>query len=45
VSAIKENYIEKNEDARKRWGGGIMGYKAQKKVEKRKKALETAIKV
>lgn len=45
VSAIKEGYVEKNEDARKRWGGGIMGAKAQKRIEKRQKALETAIKV
>jgi large subunit ribosomal protein L7Ae len=45
ISAVKEGYLEKNEEARRRWGGGIMGYKAQKKVEKRKKALEQAIKV
>jgi large subunit ribosomal protein L7Ae len=45
VSAIKEGYLEKNEDARKRWGGGIMGNKAQTRIEKRKKALEQAIKV
>lgn len=45
VSAIKEGYVEKNEDARKKWGGGIMGYKAQKRIEKRQKALESAIKV
>jgi large subunit ribosomal protein L7Ae len=37
--------MEKNEESRKRWGGGIMGYKAQKRTEKKKKALETAIKV
>lgn len=45
ISAIKEGYLEKNEDSRKRWGGGIMGAKAQKRIEKRQKALETAIKV
>jgi large subunit ribosomal protein L7Ae len=45
VSAIKEGYVEKNEDARKKWGGGIMGAKAQKRIEKRQKAIETAIKV
>ena len=45
ISAIKDGYLEKNENARKQWGGGIMGYKAQKRIEKRKKALEAAIKV
>jgi large subunit ribosomal protein L7Ae len=45
VSAIKEGYLEKNEDARKRWGGGIMGIKAQTRIAKRKKAQETALKV
>ncbi|KAK0617106.1 50S ribosomal protein L30e-like protein [Immersiella caudata] len=45
VSAVKDGYLEKNEAARKQWGGGIMGYKANKRIEKRKKALETAIKV
>jgi len=45
VSAIKDGYLEKNENARKQWGGGIMGYKAQKRIEKRKKALESALKV
>jgi len=45
ISAIKQGYLEKIEDSRKRWGGGIMGAKAQKRIEKRQKALETAIKV
>ncbi|KAK4230106.1 50S ribosomal protein L30e-like protein [Podospora fimiseda] len=45
VSAVKEGYLEKNEDARKRWGGGIMGFKATKRIEKRQKALDNAIKV
>ncbi|CAI0641214.1 unnamed protein product, partial [Colletotrichum noveboracense] len=45
VSAIKDGYIEKTEQARKQWGGGIMGAKAQKRTEKKRKALETAIKV
>jgi len=45
ISAVKEGYLEKVEDTRKRWGGGIMGFKAQKREEKRKKSLETAIKV
>ncbi|KAH8884597.1 L30e-like protein [Thozetella sp. PMI_491] len=45
VSAVKEGYIEKNEDARKRWGGGIMGQKALNRIAKKKRALELAIKV
>ncbi|KAH8903460.1 L30e-like protein, partial [Coniochaeta sp. PMI_546] len=45
ISAIKEGYLEKNEDARKRWGGGIMGSKATTRIAKRKKAQETALKV
>jgi len=45
VSAVKEGYLEKNEDARKKWGGGIMGAKANHRIEKRQKAIENAIKV
>jgi large subunit ribosomal protein L7Ae len=45
ISAIKDGYTEKHETARKQWGGGIMGYKAQKRTEKKKRALELAIKV
>ena len=45
ISAIKDGYLEKNENARKQWGGGIMGFKAQKRIEKRKRADELALKV
>lgn len=45
VSAIKDGYLEKTEEARKKWGGGIMGEKANKRIEKKRKAVETAIKV
>lgn len=45
VSAIKEGYTDKHEEVRRHWGGGIMGQKAQAKMEKRRKALESAIKV
>jgi large subunit ribosomal protein L7Ae len=37
--------MEKSEQTRRQWGGGIMGAKAIKRIEKKKKALETAIKV
>lgn len=45
VQAIKEGWGEKHEQARRTWGGGIMGQKANAKIEKRRKAMESAIKV
>jgi large subunit ribosomal protein L7Ae len=45
VSAIKEGYIEKHENARRQWGGGIMGAKANARIEKRRKAMDSAIKI
>lgn len=45
TQAIKEGWGEKHETARRTWGGGIMGQKANAKIEKRRKALESAIKV
>jgi len=45
LSAIKEGYSEKNEEAKRHWGGGIMGAKANARVAKAKKALDAAIKI
>ena len=45
VSTINANFIEKYEDSRRHWGGGIMGAKSQAKSLKRAKALEAAPKV
>lgn len=45
VQAIKEGYSEKYEDAKKHWGGGIMGAKANARTEKKRKALDNAIKI
>ncbi|KAI6356970.1 60S ribosomal protein L8B, variant 2 [Pyricularia grisea] len=45
ISAIKDGYLEKSESARRQWGGGIMGYKAQQRELKKQKALDSAIKV
>jgi large subunit ribosomal protein L7Ae len=45
VTAIKEGYVEKHEQSRKQWGGGIMGAKAQKRIDKKRKSLESALKV
>lgn len=45
ISTIKEGYSEKYEEARRRWGGGIMGQKAIARTEKKRKAAENAIKI
>ena len=45
VSAIKEGYTDKHEEARRHWGGGIMGQKANQKRDKKAKILAAAIKV
>ncbi|KAK2871555.1 60S ribosomal protein L8B [Arthroderma sp. PD_2] len=45
TSAIKEGYSEKYEEAKRHWGGGIMGAKAQAAMEKKRKAVDNAIKI
>lgn len=45
VTSIKEGFTEKYEESRRHWGGGIMGYKSVARTEKRRKALESAIKI
>jgi len=45
LSAIKEGYTDKYEDTRRRWGGGIMGPKATARQEKKRKAVDNAVKV
>jgi large subunit ribosomal protein L7Ae len=45
VSALKEGYSDKYEEHRRHWGGGIMGAKANARQEKKRKALESAIKI
>lgn len=37
ISSVNSNFIEKFEDSRRHWGGGIMGSKAQDKAAKRAK--------
>jgi len=45
VSAIKEGYLDKHEEAKKHWGGGIMGAKAQAYERKKKERLDREIKI
>ena len=45
VSAIKDGYTDKYEESKRHWGGGIMGAKAQARTEKKRKAMESAIKI
>jgi large subunit ribosomal protein L7Ae len=45
VQAIKEGYTDKYEEAKRQWGGGIMGAKANARMAKRQKAIDTAIKI
>merc|ERR1711879_410312 len=45
VSAIKDGYMANTENSRKQWGGGIMGAKANMRMAKKQKAIDTAIKV
>lgn len=43
LSAIQSNYTTKFEDSRRRWGGGVMGVKAQNAVAKKQAALEKSL--
>ncbi|KAH8776373.1 60S ribosomal protein L8-B [Diaporthe sp. PMI_573] len=45
VSTVKDGYLANTESARRQWGGGIMGDKANKRTEKKRKAVESALKV
>ena len=45
VSAINEGYASKHEENRRHWGGGIMGAKAVARQDKKRKAIESAIKI
>lgn len=45
VSAVKDGYMANTDNARKQWGGGIMGAKANMRMAKKQKAIDTAIKV
>lgn len=45
VSTIQTGYNAKYEEHRRHWGGGIMGAKAVARQEKKRKAIESAIKI
>ncbi|KAK6520375.1 60S ribosomal protein L8B [Arthrobotrys conoides] len=45
VQAIGSGYTEKYEDSRRKWGGHILGAKAVAKELKKRKALESALKI
>lgn len=45
VSAVKEGFMEKNEESRRHWGGGIMGAKAQSRERKKREKAEREIKI
>jgi len=45
LSTIKEGYSTKYEESKRQWGGGIMGAKANATQLKKRKALESAIKI
>ncbi|EAZ63042.1 ribosomal protein L8B (L4B) (rp6) (YL5) [Scheffersomyces stipitis CBS 6054] len=42
VSTVNANFIEKYEDSRRHWGGGVMGSKANDKIAKKEKAAANA---
>ncbi|ODQ68052.1 L30e-like protein [Nadsonia fulvescens var. elongata DSM 6958] len=45
VSTIEANFGSKYEESRRKWGGGIMGAKANAKIAKKQKADDAALKV
>jgi large subunit ribosomal protein L7Ae len=45
VSTINDGYASKYDEHRRHWGGGIMGAKAVARQEKKRKAIEQAIKI
>ncbi|KAK3054133.1 60S ribosomal protein L8 [Extremus antarcticus] len=45
VSAVKEGFMDKSEESRRHWGGGIMGAKAQARDRKAKERSDREIKI
>ena len=40
IAELADSHFANNADARRKWGGGIMGLKTQKRIEKREKLLK-----
>ena len=45
MQAVKEGFLDKSEEARRHWGGGIMGAKAQARERKKRERVEREIKI
>lgn len=45
LSAIQANWLPTYEENRRKWGGGVMGYKAQQKERKKIEAAEAALRI
>jgi len=45
VQTIQEGFLEKNKEANRHWGGGIMGAKAQAHERKKRERIEREIKI
>ena len=45
VSTIKDGYLEKTDEHRRRWGGGIMGAKSQAKTRLQKERADKELKI
>lgn len=45
MSAVKEGFLDKSDEHRRHWGGGIMGAKAQAHERKKKERADREIKI
>ncbi|KAF5097662.1 hypothetical protein D0Z03_001359 [Geotrichum reessii] len=45
VSTIEANYAEKYDEARRKWGGGILGAKSSAKIAKKQRIFENSLRV
>ncbi|KAF5104520.1 hypothetical protein DV451_000591 [Geotrichum candidum] len=45
ISTIEANFGEKNEEARRKWGGGILGAKSNARIAKKQRVFENSLRV
>lgn len=45
VKAVNANYSEKYDEHRRKWGGGVMGFKSTKATDKKRRIADAAVKV